>query len=148
MVVTEAGQSRGAVRIRRLLPVTPEVVFAAWTDAQALSQWMSPRGTAFATIDLRVGGRLRVVMSGEGMEIEHTGEYRQIEPPRRLVFTWRSEFTGGEETLVTLEFRREGDQTELLLTHERLPDEQVDSHKGGWDQILERLRVYLDGLPI
>ena len=148
MVVTEAGQSRRVVRIRRLLPVTTEEAFLAWTDAQALSQWMSPSGTASATIDLRVGGRLRIVMSGEGMEIEHTGEYRQIEPPRRLVFTWRSEFTAGEETLVTLEFRREGDQTELLLTHQRLPDEQVDPHKGGWDQILERLRVYLDGLHI
>jgi hypothetical protein len=53
-----------------------------------------PVGTVEAEVDLRVGGALRIVMKGEGMVIEHVGEFTEIEGPRRLAFTWSSPCTG------------------------------------------------------
>ncbi|MDQ4006234.1 MAG: SRPBCC domain-containing protein, partial [Actinomycetota bacterium] len=92
----------GAVEISRILPATPDEVFRAWTDPEQLRQWMSPIGAAEAEVDPRVGGRLRIVMVGGGRRIEHTGEYLEVDPPRRLSFTWRSPFTGNTSTLVTI----------------------------------------------
>jgi uncharacterized protein YndB with AHSA1/START domain len=127
-----------------VLPAPPEEVFAAWTDPDRAKQWMSPVGSATLTLDLRVGGRFRLVMAGEGMEIDHEGEYRAIEPPRLLQFTWRSRFTGDRDTLVTVRFEPHGDgQTEVLLTHEGLTEDEAASHSGGWDQILERLERHV-----
>lgn len=139
-----AGRSTPVVRIRRLLPASPEQVFQAWTDEESLRQWMSPYGEARATIDLRVGGCFRIVMLGEGVELEHTGEYREIVPPRRLVFTWRSEFTDRQATVVTVVLRPEGDQTELVLTHELLPDEEAGPHEFGWGKIVDNLQAHLE----
>jgi uncharacterized protein YndB with AHSA1/START domain len=76
--------------LRRVLPFPPATVFAAWIDPDRLARWMSPFGEAQADVDARVGGRFWIVMLGPDRTIEHTGEYREVDPPRRLVFTWRS----------------------------------------------------------
>src|SRR5262249_49492009 len=113
--------------IRRLLPAPPAEVFAAWTDPSSLARWMSPYGSASATLDLRVGGAFQIVMRGLGRAITHPGRYREIDPPRRLVFTWRSDHTDGD-SVVTVVLRDLGAETELELTRERLPEVQRDSH--------------------
>lgn len=101
---------------------------------------MSPIGTVEAEVDLRVGGVLRIVMRHEGTVIEHVGEYVEIDPPRRLVFTWASPFTGTEPSLVTLELEPEGvNTTELHLVHSRLPESIVTTHGEGWGAMLDRL---------
>jgi uncharacterized protein YndB with AHSA1/START domain len=101
---------------------------------------MSPVGTVEAQVDLRVGGALRIVMRAEGTVIEHFGEYIEIDPPRRLVFTWASPFTGAEPSLITLELEPEGpDATQLLLVHSRLPESVAKSHRDGWGTMLDRL---------
>jgi uncharacterized protein YndB with AHSA1/START domain len=94
-----------------------------------------------AELDVRVGGRFRIVMRTDVYEVVHTGQYREITPPRRLVFTWSSSSTRGRETLVTVELSpRESEETELVLTQESLPDaEAFDAHQRGWTQILEKL---------
>jgi uncharacterized protein YndB with AHSA1/START domain len=128
-----------AVVVRRVFSAPIDDVFAAWTNPEAVGQWMSPIGTATMTMDFRVGGRFRLVMEHSGTSIEHLGEYRAIEPPELLVFTWRSDYTHGE-TLVTVRLRTLApDSTELELTHEGLPEDQIESHAGGWGRILERL---------
>ena len=79
-----------------------------------MAQWMTPAGTASAEVDLRVGGRFRLVMAYEHLRIEHTGEYQVIKPPALLVFTWRSEFTGMRDTLVTVRLtERHSHETEI-----------------------------------
>lgn len=133
----------GAVEVRRLLPTTPEQLFEALTDPEHLRHWMSPVGMAEAEVDLRVGGRFRIVMAGEEMVIEHTGEYLEIEPPDRLPFTWRSPYTGDQPSVVTVVLLRRTDGTELLLTHERLPEDAAASHGQGWGRMLERLMAHL-----
>ena len=131
--------SGGEIEVRRRLPAPVTEVFAWWTDPERMAQWLSPVGTAEATVDLRVGGSFRVVMRGAGMEIEHTGEYLEIEPPRRLVFTWRSPYTGPEPSLVTVELEPDGDGTALRLLHGQLPEGAAASHAEGWGQMLGRL---------
>lgn len=134
------------VRIHRLLPATPQEVFAAWTDPQSMKEWMCPGTTTVAAVelDVRVGGTFRIVMRDENRDLTHTGEYREIRPLERLVFTWRSNATHDNATLVTIEFHPRGEETELVLTHTRLPDEQaVESHTKGWQSIVEKLADHL-----
>ena len=127
------------VRIERHLPVPPEIVFARWTDPSSMSRWLSPTGEAEVEADVRVGGRFTVVMLGEGMRLQHTGEYLAIEPPHKLSFTWISPYTGSEPSVVTVELARSDDGTVLRLTHERLPADQVEPHERGWTSIIEHL---------
>ena len=131
--------TQGRVRIERALPAPIEDVYAAWTQPEAMARWLAPMGHAEVEADVRVGGRLRVVMIGGGMSIEHTGEYLTVEPPRELSFTWQSPYTGAEPSVVTVTLTTNGDSTDLLLLHERLPEDAAESHGGGWEAILERL---------
>lgn len=134
----------GVIEIRRRLPAPIDQVFAWWTDPELLCEWMTPVGTVEAEVDLRVGGRLRIVMKGEGRVIKHTGEYLEIEPPRRLVFTWVSPYTGSVPSVITIELSSAGDDlTDLRLVHAQLPDEAARWHRGGWDAMLDRLDVSL-----
>jgi uncharacterized protein YndB with AHSA1/START domain len=102
---------------------------------------MSPVGAAEAEVDLRVGGSFRVVMVEA--RLEHTGEYLEIDRPRRLVFTWVSAFTGAEPSVVTVELHAHEDSTRVVLTHERLPENVVDGHRDGWGTMIERLAEIL-----
>ena len=134
------------LRIVRRLPATPEVVFAAWTDAASLKTWMCPGSTHVSTaeLDVRVGGHFRIVMRQAESETVHTGVYREICPPERLAFTWSSTATRGEVTLVTVELRPQGDATELILTHEGLPDaDSAAQHESGWQRIAANLETYV-----
>jgi uncharacterized protein YndB with AHSA1/START domain len=114
-------------------------VYAAWTEPEHLKQWWGPEGfvSPSAEIDLRVGGRYRAGMRApDGTEMAVVGEYTEITPPERIVFTWAWDppMGGPEETLVTVEFRDLGDMTELALTHERfLSVESRDQHQHGWE---------------
>jgi uncharacterized protein YndB with AHSA1/START domain len=82
-------------------------------------------------------------MIGDGMRIEHTGEFLVIDRPRRLVFTWQSPYTGATPSLVTIELVQVDGGTELRLVHERLPADQAGAHGGGWGRILDRLAEVL-----
>lgn len=138
-----------ALSLARRYPVAPEKVWRAWTDPQALKRWWGPGGqdpVSLAQIDLRVGGRFRIVFGGpEGTDHEVQGVYRVVLPPRRLVFTWTwPRSTPERESLVTLEFRPAGGGTELAFLHEQLFDETVrDNHRRGWSESLAKLDTYL-----
>ena len=131
--------STGQIEVRRRLPAPVAEIFSWWTDPDKLAQWMSPVGVAEAAVDLRVGGSFKVVMRGAGMVIEHTGEYLELNPPHRLVFTWRSPYTGPDPSLVTVELEPDGDGTQLRLLHAQLPEAAAASHAEGWGGMLVRL---------
>jgi uncharacterized protein YndB with AHSA1/START domain len=127
------------------MPATREVVFQAWTDPQGLREWMCPGDTfaVEATLDLRVGGSYRIVMKSKTRDYVHTGAYQVVEPPSKLVFTWTRE-EDEAPTLVTVEFVARGDESELVLTHERFHDAEVmKRYQGGWGQIAEKFAAYL-----
>jgi uncharacterized protein YndB with AHSA1/START domain len=128
-----------ALEIRRILAAAPDRVFTAWTDPAWLARWMSPVGHARVEADARPGGQLKVVMVGEEREIEHVGEFLEVEPPHRLSFTWSSAYTGHRPSRVIVDLVEIEGGTELTLRHELLPDGAAASHRGGWGSMLERL---------
>jgi len=141
-----AGEAYNKVVIRKVLPATREEVFAAWTDPQGIAQWMCPGDVtrSEAQLDVRVGGSYRILMKGRSQDYDHTGVYQVVEPPSKLVFTWTSKGTENRTTLVTVEIFERGEQSELVLTHERFPTPEVAKrHEGGWGQIAGRLAEYL-----
>jgi uncharacterized protein YndB with AHSA1/START domain len=128
-----------AIRVERLLAAPIEEVFDALTDAGRMAAWFSPVGRAEVEADAIVGGRLRVVMIDGDVRLEHDGEFLDVRRPTRLSFTWRSRFTDGRPTVVTVELSDEDGKTRLVLHHDRLPPEERASHAGGWGAILDRL---------
>jgi uncharacterized protein YndB with AHSA1/START domain len=139
-------ESNNKIVIRRLIPASREEVFAAWTDAPGMAQWMCP-GTATraeAQLDVRVGGSFRIVMTAPTEDLEHTGEYRVVDPPSKLVFTWFSKGTDFQETLVTVELYDRNGGCELVLTHEGIPrPDSAERHRAGWTRIAELLESFL-----
>ena len=140
-----------SLRIVRSYPVAPEKVWRAWTDPHALARWFGPGGqqpVAAAELDVRVGGRYRVLFGGlDGRAHEVQGVYREVVPNRRLVFTWTWPRTTPErESLVTIELVKAGRGTELFFTHAQHFDETVrDNHRQGWTASFVSLEAYLKG---
>lgn len=145
------------LRIQRTLPAQPEAVFDAWTDPRWVASWMCPvpltagePSPVAAELDVRVGGRFRITMDHEGTRFTHRGEYIEISPPRRLVFTWIIPLAGGvRATRVTVELEAiEGDGTRMEIVHEQLPDSDLlDRHRIGWGAIADRLAQRLESRP-
>jgi uncharacterized protein YndB with AHSA1/START domain len=123
-------------------------VFDAWCRPELMAQWFfpAPGWRADVVADVRIGGRYRVAMydPAGGVHVQE-GAYRAIEPYARLVFTWTCLELGVGDSLVTLELRDLGAQTELTISHE-LPDDDtiVRAHEGGWTDCLESLARYLE----
>ena len=141
-------QQEGAHKIvvRKILPATREEVFAAWTDPDSIRHWMCPGDVVSteAQLDVRVGGSYRILMKAGSQDYDHSGVYQAVEPPSKLVFTWTTKGTDDQTTLVTVEIFERGEQSELVLTHERLlKPEQAQRYEGGWGQIADKLAVYL-----
>lgn len=137
-----AGSDIPRVVVERILPAPPAEVFAAWLDRDTLREFIGPgdASTAEVEIDPRVGGHFRIIMRRDDSAVEHIGEYRTIEPPHRLVFTWQSPNTQDRPTLVTIECTPHEDGTRFVLIHEQLPsDEAVERHKQGWTIRVEKL---------
>lgn len=133
--------SPAEVVVRRVIAAPRGVVFNAWLDAASLAAWLRP----FDTIESKVtmapveGGAFEIVMCTPGGEVPHRGEFVLIDPHKRLVFTWTSEHTYGQASLVTVDFLASGKSTEIVLTHEQLPEEKLQAHNGGWTSGLEKL---------
>ena len=133
----------GIVQIRRRVSASAEQVFDLWTKPELMVRWMSPFPGAVdckASCDLRPGGAFSLVMTSEDASREVSGTYVEIDRPRKLVFTWTGPLTNNVTTLVTVELNPLGDETELVLTHERLPTSAiVEGHTKGWGHILDHL---------
>ena len=145
------GDERAFVRFAVVVDAPRADVFRAWTDPEELKQWWGPGAftTPSATVDLRPGGRYELVMqpTGGGDPFVLGGEYREVTPPERLVYTWRWEVGPPDprETLVTVEFRDLGAQTEVILVHDNFVGPgPLEPYREGWESGLEKLSVHLD----
>ncbi len=142
-----------SLTVTKQYTLSPEEVFRAWTQPEALKRWFAPSpdfSTPLVEVDLRVGGSYRIHMKDPSGAL-HTvgGVYQEIQPPSRLVFTWSWEPGGpcggnsddpSPETLVTIEFRAISGGTELTLVHERFPTEDLrNKHHEGWTGCLQGL---------
>ena len=129
-----------SLTVHREIAAPPEGLFDAWLDAQSLGSWLKPSGIreTRAETDPRVGGTFRIVMVDDESSIVHTGTYREIDRPRRLVFTWSSPATRFRDSIVTVTFEPSSNSSTVVEIHQvGLPDEEARaSHHGGWSDIL------------
>jgi uncharacterized protein YndB with AHSA1/START domain len=120
----------------------PETVFQFFTDPARMVQWM---GTD-ATLDPRPGGVCRINPTGRAVM---SGEFLEVDPPRRLVFTWGWETelfaTPPQSTLVEVSLAYEGDETVVRLVHRRLQPGALAFHRAGWEHYLPRLTTAAAG---
>ena len=141
-----AGSATGKLVIKRTIAATVEELFDAWLDPESLAQWMHPGSSvpSSARVDARVGGSFEVLMPRENGTLRHHGEYRAIERNKKLVFTWFSHATREMQTLVTVEFHALDGGTQIVLTHEQLPDHEAGmAHTRGWNAALNLLETFL-----
>jgi uncharacterized protein YndB with AHSA1/START domain len=145
--MSTAATVKPSLTIKRRFNAPPAKVFAAWTDPGKVKRWMGPGEvkTVRAENDLRVGGHYYIGMltpAGETHDV--SGVYREVIPNEKLVFTWAWKSTPERESLVTVTFKRDGDDTLMTLTHEQFFDEDArDRHQHGWNGAIEKLDKYL-----
>jgi uncharacterized protein YndB with AHSA1/START domain len=141
------------LRVSRRFDAPRERVFEAWTNADVLRRWWAAGEdwkTPTAEVDARPGGRYRLSMQDPDGSV-HTvvGEYREITPPERLAFTWSweggpPEMEGSADTLVVVDFKEDGDGTEVVLTHTGFAQPAIrDEHAKGWGAVLANLERVL-----
>jgi uncharacterized protein YndB with AHSA1/START domain len=138
-----------SLQVKRHVGASPQQVYRAWTDRAQLARWFAPSPDfeiVVHELDPRTGGSYRIEMRApDGSSHVAVGEYRELEAPRRLTFTWRWEGSPMADTLVTVELTSKGDGTEVVLTHTLFQsEEQRDQHTEGWTGCLTQLAARLD----
>jgi uncharacterized protein YndB with AHSA1/START domain len=134
-----------SLHMKRVLPARREAVWRALTAPDELAEWWGPRGftTPGIETDLRVGGTYRIAMQPPDAELFYlTGEFREVDPPARLAYTFRWEDPDPEdvETLVALTVRDLGEETEVEFTQGTFATERRRAlHHDGWTDSWERL---------
>ena len=132
----------GVLEVSVHVAAKPETVFPYFTDPSRYVQWMGTR----ATLEPVPGGTYRVHMR-DG--VEAAGEFLELDPPHRLVFTWgwthdQSVTPGSSRVVVT--FTEEDGGTRVVLRHHDLPDDEQREHHGmGWQTYLARLCTCVAG---
>jgi uncharacterized protein YndB with AHSA1/START domain len=125
-----------------------ERIFKALTDPTELLQWWGAAGKFQAThveCDLRPGGKWRMRVKGSAdTESIVAGEYRRIESPYLLEFTWIREFEDATETLVRWDLEQQGDVTRVRVTHSGLTSESLRARNNGWPVVVSLLQAYAE----
>jgi uncharacterized protein YndB with AHSA1/START domain len=137
------------LRLERLLPAPPARVFEMHSEPELFAQWWGPKGFSVPSVelDVRVNGRYRVEMQPpEGEAFWLFGEFREVDPPIRLGYTfrWEPPDPDDRETVVTFALRAMGTSTELTLEQGFFATEARRSlHEQGWSEGLDRLEQLL-----
>ena len=155
----------GSVVIERLFEAPVDLIWKMWTEAEHFKQWYGPSGASIPTarMDVRVGGRRLICMEMQTpngiMQMWFTGEYREVVPAKRLVYTESvSDETGNvispadmgmpeghpDTTEVTIELEDIGGRTKMVMTHAGIPDDSAGA--AGWGMAFDKLAAYVDSL--
>ncbi|HXJ67098.1 MAG TPA: SRPBCC domain-containing protein, partial [Actinomycetota bacterium] len=133
------GEGSGDLVREIRIAAPPETVFPFFTDPRQYVRW---KGRS-AELEPEPGGVYRVDIDGNVV----AGEFVEVDPPRRVVFTWGWE--GGPmapgSTTVEVDLEPDGEGTLVRLTHRGLPDETKPEHGAGWDHFLPRLATVAAG---
>jgi uncharacterized protein YndB with AHSA1/START domain len=136
----------------RVFDAPRELVFKAWSSAAFLTKWFGPLHFKIphCTVDFRVGGSYKLCMRApDGTDYWTEGTYLEIDPPKKLAFTWeRPEFKTDPPMVVTITLEEAGEfgkKTKLTL-HQALFDatKDRDDHNQGWGECLEKLQAYVE----
>jgi uncharacterized protein YndB with AHSA1/START domain len=136
-----ADVSQGIILADVEIAATPERVFAALTRSDEVPRWWGSDEAYHTTAwsaDVRVGGKWRAEGRGaDGKPFTVAGEFREVDPPRRLVFTWKPDW---DTAVTTVSYLLEpvGDGTRLTLRHDGFAGrvEALRGHTQGWELVL------------
>jgi uncharacterized protein YndB with AHSA1/START domain len=132
-----------ALKYVRRLRASPRKVFDAFVDPREIVHWWGPDAgpTLSAEVDLRVGGRFRVVFQTmDGVKHESLGEYLEIDPPHRLVMSWSFAEAPDMRSRVTVTVEPIDGGAQLTVVHEGLADAEWHGRvEEGWRGALEKL---------
>jgi uncharacterized protein YndB with AHSA1/START domain len=146
------------LHIERVFDAPIDLIWAMWTEPEHFANWYGPMGAKIpkADMDVRVGGRRHIAMAMDTprgpMEMFFVGEYREVNPKTRLVYTEAMADADGNpmtaeqmgmpagahmETSVVVELEELGDRTKMTMTHIGIP---ADSPGGqGWAMAIDKL---------
>jgi uncharacterized protein YndB with AHSA1/START domain len=134
------------LRMERTFKAPAEAVFEAFTSEEVMRRWWHAGNdweTPVAEVDLRIGGAVRVVMRNPHEDVEHGGggHYTEIDPPRRLAFTWVwDDDADAVEQLIEIDFAEADGVTSVTFTHSGLWDEEsLPSFEDGWTRCFDNL---------
>jgi len=135
------------LKIKQSFKAPIKSVFEAWTNPEQVAKWYGPEGftNKVHEFDFKVGGRYRITMTGPKGE-RHTvvGEFKSIESPRLVAYTWRWEGSPVEPTLVTVELEAKEGATEMHFKHSGFAETaDRDNHDKGWLSSFAKLERYL-----
>jgi uncharacterized protein YndB with AHSA1/START domain len=140
----------GMIKAEIEIAASPERVFRSLTDAAELEAWWGADDmyrTFDWVIDLRPGGKWSARARGaDGMESTVDGEYIEVDPPRRLVYTWRPSWDDYAVTTVQYELQPTATGTRLLVTHTGFGDRAMAAAGTGegWKRVLEWMGEYVE----
>lgn len=136
--------------VSKKFSVPVERVYDAWLDPEWLGRWMfgpAVRDERIVRLGLepRVGGKYSFVVDRQGTEVEHVGEYLELDRPRLLVFTWGTRDTLPDTSRVVVEIVPRDGGCELTLTHVMGAEwtDYVDRANGAWHRMLDALGTAL-----
>jgi len=140
-----------SLEIKRFINAPRARVYAAWTDPAQLREWFGPVWvrTCELVAEARVGGEFRWdVINCDGKEVTIRGDYREVVPGEKIVFTWKhcdDELWENRISTVTVELSDGDGGTELRLKHEQLPGDELreDRTPRGWNSVLDRLEKFV-----
>jgi uncharacterized protein YndB with AHSA1/START domain len=145
-----AARSDGLLlRVQRVLAAPPPLVYGMHVEPKQLAQWWGPKGFTAPSIDLdvRVGGSYRIEMQPpDGDRFFLSGEFREIDPPDRLIYTfrWEDPDPDDRETLVTFSLQQRDDATQVIVEQGLFATAaRKDLHEQGWTESLDRLDAVL-----
>jgi uncharacterized protein YndB with AHSA1/START domain len=149
--VTSKAAGKTSLKIKRFINAPRGQVYAAWTDPAQLREWFGPEWVRTREIiaEAKPGGNFRWdLIDCDGEEKTIGGEYREIVPGKKIVFTWKhydDDVWENRTSIVTVEFSDHNGGTELRLRHEQLPTEESrDDHDRGWKSVLDRLENFVN----
>ncbi|HSG91073.1 MAG TPA: SRPBCC domain-containing protein [Pseudomonadales bacterium] len=139
--MTSAENGPVTVEVERILPADPARTFAAWTEPATLVRWFcgSKATDAEAWTCPREDGCYLIVMHGEGRDWPHAGNYLEVDPGRRLRFTWYTPSTDFQRSEVDVHFEAVAGGTRIRLRHSALPAGSRDGFSEGWTELLDQL---------
>jgi uncharacterized protein YndB with AHSA1/START domain len=143
--MSEAADGPGtSIHVERTFRARAQDVFEAWTSVEVLRRWWHAEHdweTPHAELDLRVGGTIRITMRDPELGQDHGGggEFTEIDPPRRLAFTWTWDDDPSTRQLIEVDFTDHGDRTTVVLTNSGIPAQAKDDHVVGWQNSFDNL---------
>jgi len=128
------GKKTIKLEFERVIPAPPGEVFKGWLDPKTPGTPWNENDKLI--LNPKVNGFFYWLIRGTA----HYGRFTRIQRPARIQHTWVSRYTSGEESLVTVTFKKKGKDTMMKLVHSGLPNNEASkAHKDGWNYFLDKL---------